>query len=219
MKTKTPKDTAFKEYLYENFAESNLKPSKLKSIEDCENQARQEIDLAFDEYLSSLGKGLELYGEKTLPEEKADLETIMQKLNKKKSKNTNSEFLIDLEEVAFLDKIARREIAHHHYEEANLMYRWMLSFVPTFNLAWIGVAIAEQQLNHISDAEEIYSLAMQILPDDYLLHSFAAEFFLSQKNPGKAKEILNELMERMTQEGLTDTEDCKHLKEELAHIA
>lgn len=229
--------SGFKEYMYQNFYAPNLKPSPLKSLEICEKEAHKQVDDAYDLFINSLVDGEDLFLEVATPQEKEQLEKIIHKAEKAPATNSEvtGEALIEiqpvendeeavltsafnLEELDFLEKMAKRELAENRFENSSLMFRWILLFVPTYSPALVGAAISEQQLNHIDDAKNLFLLGIEALPNDYYLHQYAADFFVTIQDVAKAKEILINAQNGLKEEKLETSDDYKAITERLAGL-
>lgn len=209
--------SGFKQYLYETFYAPNLKPSPLKSLEECEKQARKQIDDAFDEYVNNLVDGEDLFLEKASKDEKERLNQIIQK-SANESEDPDYPFSISLEDAHFLEQIARRQLAESHYKDAATLFKWILFYIPVYSPAYVGAAIAEQQLHHIDAAKETFKMGLTLMPKDSYLVSYAADFHVTINQVDRSKEILNEYLQLLKEEGLETSDDYKQMNKKLAQL-
>lgn len=207
--------SGFKEYLFQTIYKPNLKPSPLKSLEACEAQARKEINDSYNEYVTQLVDGMDLFLARVKEDEKETFDAIMKK---SEEENPDNPFPINFQDALFLAKIAGRELAANQNENASLMYRWIIAFQPAFGAAWVGSAIAEQQMDHIQQAKDIFTLGLELLPNDYYLKRYAAEFYITIKDNATAKSIVETGIAQLKKDGKENTDDFRNLQNLLSQI-
>lgn len=205
------------ELLYQLLAKPNIMPTTIKPLEFCEAEAREHIHTVFDQLMKDLALGEDLFLKAASPEEKTSLSTIFGKLTEIPLFNDN-QFPLDLPDAILLDKIARRELAAEHFETASSMFRYLLMRQPNYDSAWVGCAIAEQLQNHIQNADDIYSMALQLYPKSYLISSFAADFFLANHHPKKAIQILENAVSELMKNGMEASKELKQMSELLEQL-
>lgn len=196
--------SGIKEYIFQNFYKPNLKSSQLKSSEALETQARDQIDEAYDHYVDLLVDGLQLFQKLAKDAEKEQLQTVLNKATEE-----NSDHPLDFKDGAFLCSIAARELAENHNENAAQMFSWIILCLPLYSPAWVGSAIAEQQMAHFQEAVAILELGMEFLPKDYFLRRYAAEFYMTQKKLDRALEILESSLAQLKADGQENSHDFK----------
>lgn len=205
--------SGIKEYLYETVYKPNLKASPLKSLEIQEKEAREQIDQAFNNYVNLLIDGVDLFQKQTQPSDKEKLDAVI-----KKATEENPEHPLDFDDGTFLGTIASKELAENRNENAVVMFNWIILCLPTFGPAWVGSAIAEQQLDHIHEATAILETAQECMPNDYFVKRYAAEFYFTLKNVEKARQILESSLKQMKVDQAEDTEDYKIMNDLLSQI-
>lgn len=210
--------SGFKEYLFQSFYAPNLKPSPLKSLEKCITEAHQQIDAAYDQFINSLLNGENFFLEAANPQEKDQLTKILAKIDQPEepTKGNTENFAINFDDARFLDLLARRELFENRFENASAMFRWILLFLPAYSSAIVGAAISEQQLNHTQEAKDLFTIGLEMLPNDVYLNLYAADFFVTIQENDKAKEILTVLQDNLKKQGLEASEGYQKITTKLA---
>jgi len=117
---------------------------------------------------------------------------------------------ITTEDCEFLEELAKQKLIENEYECASCMYRFLVQINQFYSGGWVGWAICEHQQQHIEVVKNIYQIALALLPYDYYICLFAADFYIGINNKAKAKEILkkakNQLLKDKMEKSKTFTE-------------
>lgn len=196
----------FKQFLFEVY-QPHLVPSDFKSIEACEAEARQEIDETLDNYVRGLVRGVDLFIENGLPIER---EHLMEVLNKSAMApdptNTENPFSINAEDAEFLEKIAKRVFEAGNFEDASFLFKFIVQIFPVYSPAWVSLAHCAQRQGKQDEAEEIFLMSIDLLPKDYYLRMYAAEFYIKTNQVPKAKALIEASAMQLSQDGEEGTE-------------
>lgn len=198
--------TEFKQFLFEVY-QPHLAPTDLKTMEACEAEARQEIDETLENYVRGLVRGVDLFIENALPIER---EHLMEVLNKSAQvpdeSNTENPFSINAEDAAFLEVIAKRVFETGNFVDASFLYKFIVQVFPVYSPAWVSLAHCEQYQGKLEDAEEVFLMSIDLLPKDYYLRMYAAEFYIKTNQVPKAKALIEASALQLSQDGEEGTE-------------
>lgn len=208
----TDSKTAIKNFIYDNYIEPSITPTPLKPIEVCRSEAKAKVNEMVEQFADILVSGEDLFLEHAKPEELDQLTAIFDKFGQEtpqqetpQQETPESSSTVDVSDAVFLEKIAKREFAAQKFENARVMFNYILVFTPEYINVWIGLALAEDALGHQKEAEAIFNTALQLFPESHLLPSFAAEYYLSHDNHDKAKEIVQAALENMKQRNIPES--------------
>lgn len=101
------------------------------------------------------------------------------------------------EDCEFLEEMAKARLIREIYNEASCMYRFIVKINPLFSEAWVGWAVCEEEQRHMEVVDYIYQIATELLPFDYYLCLFAADFYISTDRKEKAKALLEKAKEQL----------------------
>lgn len=167
----------------------------------------------FESQKLEFAKALRLLNAESTPEENAELSIILGKIataglnaSERIDVESDSDNILTFEELDFLVQIAKR-IMLESAEEATSIFKFLLFLDPGYATAWIGLAICLQEMGFNQVAEQTYEMALKLIPTDYQLRIYAAEFFILIEKYERAKEILvqtkNEIIEQNTIESFS----------------
>lgn len=208
-----------REYLYQMLLAPNLKPpTPFKSIEEQEKEGRLQAA-----HLADLAE-IDIQGSMNLFLDKAeDKDKVLQIFLKMFStfaslKNLGKAYPITNEDLEVLEEIAKKELVNKNIEEAEAMYRLIIQLDPTFSGAWVGYALCEQELGNLDVAEAIYELALSLMPQDYFILLFAADFYVIINQKEKAKTILENAKTELIESNSQDSYSYKEIEHSLESL-
>lgn len=207
------KKEQLKAYLYENFIKNEIMPTPIKPYEICVAEAKSRLDKVLDNFLKEIIEGEQLFRSIIAKEEKDHLEEVLARRTVE-STDDNLEFA----DEQFLEKIAKNELAEEHNKEAGILFLTLIHLYPEYSSAWVGYAIAQQQLNRNDKAEQIYLDGMELMPWDDDLKIYAAQFYLTQGKKEEAKKIIEEGLNKLKTEGNQEIEFNKRFTELLEYL-
>jgi tetratricopeptide (TPR) repeat protein len=215
-------DLAFKEYLFNEYAKPFLKPSKMKSLEACTTEAKQQIDEHVNMLKKDLQKGVELFLAKVTPKDADALNKILKKTTPiTASEHTKKEIeahLITPEDVLLLEKIASEVLAHGNPQDAGCMFRTIIACVPFYSPAWVGSALSELRDKNKENAEMILRVAMELFPEDAYIQLYAGRVYLADNRKKEAREVLKKASENLVNQHQEASEDYKEVKKLLSVV-
>lgn len=166
-------------------------PNPLKSAKMLADEQDAKVEELMHFLQKDLKQGAEFYLSTYDPQAK---ERIIEIFNKIKSRvnvyidNKAYDPVTD-EDCEFLENLAKDRLIRGEFEQASCMFRFLIHLNQFFSGAWVGWAMCEQEQNHIEMVDFIYQMACEILPLDYYIYLFAADFY-SSKDKKKAKTLL-----------------------------
>jgi hypothetical protein len=189
----------FKKFLLEHHFASQIRATPLKSYAQATSEMEQQIDQGMANLKEDIAKGIECFKQKALPLELKQLEKIFMKFSNFNfhSGQKALQSPVKVEDLEFLEEIARRTLAENQNESAAAMFRFMLQLNLAYSPAWVGWAIAEQEMGNAQVTAAIYQLATGLLPEDYFIMIYAAEFYMLMNEKNKAREMLQRGKEKL----------------------
>lgn len=199
----------FKNFLVESFSE-NIQPTPLKTVEQSKREIENEINNSLALFMQDISLGFSLFKEKVQGAEEKQwwgefLNRISSIACSASGATTEPPQVIPYSDFEMMVNIAKREVKENRGVEASAMFRFILQMDPTYTDAWIGLAISEEAQGNMVQAGKIYDLGMEMLPFDFLLHFYAAQFFLLTNQKEKGREILSWCVEEMRKVGMSDS--------------
>lgn len=187
-------DIEFKQFLFDTHVASQLKMSPLKSLELAEAESKRAIDAVVEKGRFDIKRGYELFKSKAALENGEQFKAIAEKIL-----GESSESELGIDDYIFLDEMAKNELKASNFNEASCMFRFILQLNPWYGSAWVGWALCEQK-QEPEVAYKIYELGLSIMPADYFICSYAADFF-ARKDKEKALKILYDALVILAKEG------------------
>lgn len=218
-KTELEEKLKLEEDDFVNFAINSLDPSffkesKLKTREQKEEESREHIRENLTLYKHDIEQGIEFFKEKALDSEQYQLGEIFGKYT-----TLGNEFLgksegkkITIEDLEFLERIAKRSLVKNELIAASCMFRFLLQMQPLYGPAWVGWAVCEQEHGNFDVVEQLYEAALLIIPNDFFVRYYAAEFYKLINKTEKAKEILQGTLEILSQDGKENSHAFEEVK-------
>lgn len=202
----------FVEFIISNMNFSNLEANELKSKEQTVEEARLRIRDNLKIYKKDIENGIRLFIKSALKSEQAMLDEIMQRyLTVSLFQEPGSQTSLPIKDLEFLETIAKRELANCNYSDAGCLFRAIVQMEIIYGPAWVGMAICEQENGALDAASQIYETAMILLPNDYFIRYYAAEFYRFINEKDKAKEILQMTYDDLIKNGMKDSHTFKEI--------
>lgn len=206
----------FKEQLFETYVAHKLKPTPLKTLQESKNESLLQIDDSIRQFKDDLSRGYQCYQTHVFPEEEDRLKLITDKFFK--FIDPNAQMNLDDKEAVFLEEIAKREMMKGNHSDASCMFRFIIQITNAYSPAWVGWALAEHAQGHQSETDLIFELGMEMMPLDYFILLYAAEFFMTTDRKERAREILQKAADRLIQVNAQDTFTFKEVNQLISKL-
>lgn len=205
-----------KQFLFDSLFAPNIKPSPLKSIEASTNEAMEQIDNLMAMFKTDVSKGFELFEQKAFPFERDRINQINNKLAsivKALANGSGKVQEIEVEELEFLEEVAKRVYSAKDYPEASCMFRFIIQLNPVYSPAWVQWALCETIQKHNEIVDQIYSMGMQMLAHDYLIRIYACDYYIKTNRNEMARDILHSAKENLIQDNEQDSYTFKRINQ------
>lgn len=178
---------------------SNIKLEGNPNAAKIDEQLKEKAATLISAYQTDIERGVQCFLEYTHTDEHKRLGEIFGKLQATilHQAGIGPENPITDDDYAFLDQIAMRTLREKHWKEASCLFRLIIQLNVFYSRAWVGCACAEQEMHHNEIADQIYTLATLMLPFDPYIAAFAADFYVSQNQRTKAREVLTHCIEQL----------------------
>lgn len=193
-----------------------IAPSPLKSAETQDKEKKQQTKEIMDLMSQDLTMAVSLFNNKSLPQEKKDFKKILNKLVSLAEKNEAKP--ISTEDCEFLEEIAKRKLLKQEFLDAGRMFRFIIQLDIGYSGAWVGWALSEQEQQHWDIADQIYNLAINMLPGDIYIALFAADFYIYVNQQQRAIEILEQSKDRLIENNLQTSKSYELVTQALERL-
>lgn len=182
-------------------------PSVFKTAKMLAQEEQAKTDIFINFLQEDIKMAIEFYKSEC---SKIDLPHFNQIIDKIKSQaniytKEKSIEAISEEDCEFLEELAKSKLKNGFNEEASCMYRFLTRIKFSYSGAWVGWAICEQEQQHLEIVDYIYQLAGEVLPYDYYICLFAADFYIATNQKEKAKELLDKAKLQLETDQMEDS--------------
>jgi len=221
-----------KNRIFEKVYGNQIKETPLKSVEEQTQEAKKKIDDNFQFIKEDFVHGFELLFEDSDQEHKEILTEYAkngkillanfyqaQDLKKQGEESVSALapeemeniYQAALDQAIYFDNLARHRISIGNNKEAISMFRFIINNFFVYTPAWVGWAVAENEMGNAETTKYIYELCLQMFPEDSMVAYFASIFYLNNHENDKAKQLLLNAKKRLEDQKAQNSEIYKNI--------
>lgn len=201
---------SFKNFLFSEFITPNLTATPLISNEERTEHLKINLDRLLEATKNELHQTKDLFIAKALSEEKPLIEEFLNHFVKNLIGHMGSQRKIEQKpsnaQLDLLIDIARRELKAKKYLDAARLFSLLIHLDASDGEIWVGWAISAQGAGGTTEeVQAIYSMATSLLPHDYYVCLYAAEYSMSKDKHEEVKSLVQRCLDELNAANLQDS--------------